>query len=80
LLFSIQQGIEDLNKKDYDSAWIKIGKTEGLAQTIYQQTAGYIQFLYKYDDKKLDGWIKSCKIDQNRKNVLKNYIKPKNLK
>jgi hypothetical protein len=64
--------IEDNNRQSATSA---AGRTEGMAQTLFQKSIKNIQHQFSYSTKTVDSWIKKKKIDDHHRDDFLKYAK-----
>jgi len=73
LLGSAQTCLKNLHENKTDFAIQEAGKTEGMAQAIFQRSIKNIHHHYNFTRKNLEDWIKNKKIKDVHKNDFLKY-------
>jgi len=75
MLGAVQQCIESIQKNDLQSANSAAGRTEGMAQALFQRSIKNIQFHFKYSKDTVERWIEDEKINEHHKSDFLKYAK-----
>jgi len=73
LLGSVQSCLKELKSSGNAQSLAEAGKTEGLAQSLFEYSIKNIYHNYNYTRKDIDNWVTNKKIDLNYKDIFLKY-------